>query len=81
MHIYLLIIIDFVVVVAVFFFTSLNTRATVSISRSSLLRNHLIFAARAELRDGTDGDGNGLNGEGGEEARERERERERVART
>lgn len=57
------------------FFTSLNTRATVSVSRSSLLRNHLIFAARAELRDGTDGEGSELNGEDEEETRERERER------
>jgi len=71
----LLIIIDFMIVVVVFS-TSLNTRATVSVSRSSLLRNHLIFAARAELRDGADGEGNELNREetGGEEAKERERE-------
>lgn len=63
------------------FFTSLNTRATVSVSRSSLLRNHLIFAARAELRDGTDGEGSELNGEDEEETREREREKEWRARS
>lgn len=68
-------------VIVAIFSTSLNTRATVSVSRSSLLRNHLIFAARAELRDGTDGEGNELNREDEEEAREREKERERVART
>lgn len=48
-----------------------------SLPPASRPRNHLIFAARTEVRDGVDGDGNRENREQSERERDEKKERDR----